>query len=55
MIPYITLGVTLLSLAVTLFIAWCIAAPQQEEETHVMGFRYEPAQEEDLDGPDSRK
>jgi len=48
MIPYITLGVTLLSLAVTLFLLWCIAVPSQEEEqTNAVGFRYEPAQEEE--------
>ena len=47
MIPYITLGVTLLSLAITLFLLWFLAAPREEEQTNVMGFQYTPAQEEE--------
>lgn len=50
MIPYITLGVTLLSLAITLFLLWVLAVPKKEEEpTHAVGFKFTPAQEEDPD------
>jgi hypothetical protein len=50
MIPYLTLGVGLASFAVILFLAWTLAVPKEEEEVSVVGFRYEPPQEEDEDG-----
>jgi hypothetical protein len=49
MIPYLTLGVTLLSLVATLFLMWFLAAPREEEETRVVGFHYEPPQEDEND------
>jgi hypothetical protein len=52
MIPWITLGVTLASLAVLLFLLWVLAAPKQEEEvTYAVGFRYTtPEEDESQDG-----
>lgn len=47
MIPWITLGVTLASLAVVLFLAWVIAGPAKEEDTFAVGFHYTPPQEEE--------
>lgn len=47
MIPWITLGVCTTSLLVTLFLLWVLAVPHQEEETHVVGFRYTTPEEDD--------
>lgn len=49
-IPWITLGVSLASLAVTLFLLWVLAVQKQEEDsTYAIGFRYqaEPIEVED--------
>lgn len=48
MVPYLTLGVGIVSLIVLLFLAWVLAAPTQEETEYVMGFRM-PTQEEPED------
>ena len=50
MIPWITLGVTTLSLVITLFLLWVLKGPREEEATHAVGFRYDPPQEEEEDG-----
>ena len=49
MIPYLTLGVGLLSLVVLLFLLWVLAVPRQEDEeiTTAIGFRYTTPEEDD--------
>lgn len=51
MIPYLTLGVGVLSLLATLFLAWVLAARDGEEKVeYTVGFRMPTPQEGDADG-----
>lgn len=49
MIPYITLGVTITSLVITLFLLWILKGPSEGEPTNAVGFRWEPPVEEDTE------